>query len=116
MSNPQWNHVVHHETDEPAYRISDGKYEEVVWNYEDVNFPIYNDEGDTLDLEQVEQIPLTFKWNILYNPQDTEIIPAEFGGIVGDILMQIIEEGLDNDTIKFNTESGENNTPQLDSE
>jgi len=108
--------VYHHKTEEQAYRIGDGKYQEVVWTYEDVNFPIYDETGEHMNLDEVERIPLTFKWNIVYNPRDTEIESAEFGGMVGDILMQIIEEGLDNDTIKFNTESGENYTPQLDSE
>ena len=116
MNKPDWNHVYHHKTEEQAYRISEGKYQEVVWTYEDVNFPIYDEDGDNMNLEEVERIPLTFKWNVVYNPRDTEIEAAEFGGMVGDILMQIIEEGLDNDTIKFNTESGEDNTPQLDSE
>jgi len=41
---------------------------------------------------------------------------GEFGAVAGDILLELIEEGLENDAITVNTEGGENDTSSSDLE
>ena len=116
MNNPSFDFVVHKETQEEALKMQDGKYAGIVWQYADVRFPIYDESGNLIDPEAASEIPLTFKWKVLYNPNEADIESVEFNTTVGDILLQIIEEGLENDAIKINTASGEDNTSELDSE
>ena len=43
---PSYHYVTHRDTEEQAYRINEGKFSGVVWLYENVKFPIYNDQGE----------------------------------------------------------------------
>ena len=103
-------YVTHKESQQQGYRIGEGKYAGVVWNYRDVKFPMYTEEGVMLDPERAAEIPLTFEYEVLYNPTDENLTTGEFAEIVGDILLNIIDESLESDRIEFNTENRNNDT------
>ena len=96
-----YHYVTHKETDEQGYRIAEGKFAGVVWQYENVKLPMYNDEGLMMDPEQAEEIPLTFDYEVVYNPTDEDLATGEFGATIGDILLNIIDESLEHDTVEF---------------
>ena len=63
-------------------------------------------------MEEAEDIPLTFDYDILYNKDNKwhEESKDRFLDIIGNILFDIIEEGLDNDRLSYNTEDRNDNT------
>ena len=105
-----YHYVTHKETDEEGYRVSEGKFAGVVWQYSNVKLPMYNDEGLMIDPDQVEEIPLTFDYEVVYNPTDEDLTTGEFGATVGDILLNIIDESLENDRVQFNTKNRNSDT------
>ena len=105
-----YHYVTHKETEEQGYRVAEGKFAGVVWQYSNVKLPMYNDEGLMMDPEQVEEIPLTFDYEVVYNPTDEDLSTGEFGATVGDILLNIIDESLENDRIQFNTKNRNSDT------
>ena len=111
-NHPSYHYVTHRDTEEQAYRINEGKFSGVVWLYANVKFPIYKEDGTTIDLEEAEKIPLTFDYDILYNKDDKWNSESRdrFTDIIGNILFDIIEEGLDNDRLSYNTEDRNDNT------
>ena len=105
-----YNYVEHKKTKAPAFQITEGKYEGTVWNYEKVKMPLYGDDGNMIDLEEAEQLILTFEYDVLYNPTDEDLTTGEFDAAVGDILLNIIDESLESDRIEFNTENRNDDT------
>ena len=105
-----YHYVSHKETNEEGYRISEGKFAGVVWLYNNVKLPMYNDEGVMVDPERAEEIPLTFEYKVLYNPTDEDLSTGEFDAVVGDILLNIIDESLEHDTVQFNTKNRNSDT------
>ena len=108
----KWTYVVHQPTDQDAILIQEGEFEGVVSAVTNVKFPIYKEDGTTMNLEEAENIPLTFDYDILYNKENKwhEESKGRFLDIIGNILFDIIEEGLENDQISFNTEDRNDNT------
>ena len=108
----KWTYVVHQPTDQDAILIQEGEFEGVVSAVTNVKFPIYKEDGTTINLEEAENIPLTFDYDILYNKENKwhEESKGRFLDISGNILFDIIEEGLDNDRISYNTEDRNDNT------
>ena len=102
---PSYHYVTHRDTEEQAYRINEGKYSGIVWLYENVKFPMYNDEGERISPEEAETIPLTFAIEVLYNPTDEDLTTGEFEKTLGDILLNIIDESLQHDQIEFRTDN-----------
>ena len=100
---PSYHYVTHRDTEEQANRINEGKFSGVVWLYENVKFPIYDDNDEIVSPGDAEQIPLTFDIEVLYNPTDEDLNSNEFQQTVGDILLNIIEESLEHDQIEFRT-------------
>ena len=109
-----YHYVTHKESEQLGFRIWVGKFAGIVWNYKDVKFPMYNDEGLMIDPERAEEIPLTFEYEVLYNPTDENLSTGEFDAAVGDILLNIIDESLESDRIEFNTENRNDDTEQSD--
>ena len=103
-------YVTHKDTDQQGYRMGEGKYAGVVWNFRDVKFPLYTEEGVMLDPERAAEIPLTFEYEVLYNPTDEDLTTGEFDSVVGDILLNVIDESLEHDQIEFNTENRNSDT------
>ena len=102
---PSYHYVTHRDTEEQAYRINEGKFSGVVWLYENVKFPIYNDEDEIVSPADAEHIPLTFDIEVLYNPTDEDLTTGEFEKTLGDILLNIIDESLQHDQIEFRTDN-----------
>ena len=101
--HPSYHYVTHRDTEQQAYRINEGKYSGVVWIYDNVKFPIYNDDDEIVPPADAEQIPLTFDIEVLYNPTDEDLNAGEFQQTVGDILLNIIDESLEHDQVEFRT-------------
>ena len=108
----KWTYVVHQPTNQDAILLEEGEFEGVVSAVTNVKFPIYKEDGTTMNLEEAENIPLTFDYDILYNKDNKwhEESQGRFLDIIGNILFDIIEEGLDNDRISYNTENRNDNT------
>ena len=105
-----YHYVTHKESDTEGYRVAEGPFSGVVWLYRNVKLPMYNDEGLMIDPERAEEIPLTFEYEVLYNPTDEDLSTGEFDAVVGDILLNIIDESLENDRIQFNTKNRNSDT------
>ena len=108
----KWTYVVHQPTDRDAILIEEGEFEGIVCGITNVKFPMYKDDGSLVSLEEAEKIPLTFDYDILYNKDNKwhEESKDRFLDIIGNILFDIIEEGLDNDQLSFTTEDRNDNT------
>ena len=108
----KWTYVVHQPTDQDGILLQEGEFEGVVCTVTNVKFPMYKDDGSLVSLEEAEKIPLTFDYNILYNKDNKwhEESRDRLSDIIGDILFDIIEEGLDNDQLSFNTENRNDDT------
>ena len=101
---PSYHYVTHRDTEDQAYRINEGKFSGVVWLYDNVKFPIYNDDDEIVPPADAEQIPLTFDIEVLYNPTDEDLNAGEFQQTVGDILLNIIDESLEHEQVEFRTD------------
>ena len=101
---PSYYYVTNKETNQQAYRMGEGKFSGIVWTYHNVKFPMYTDEDVMVELSKAEEIPLTFDCELLYNPTDEDLSTGEFEATVGDILMNIIDESIKNDTVKYRTD------------
>ena len=108
----KWTYVVHEPTDQDAILIQEGEFEGVVYTVTNVKFPMYKDDGSLVSLEEAEKIPLTFDYDILYNKENKvdDESRNRLSNIIGNILFDIIEEGLDNDRLSYNTEDRNDNT------
>ena len=111
-----YHYVYHKETDEQAFRLQAGEFEGVVWAYRDVKMPLHDEEGNRIDLEKVESIPLTFSYDVLYNKEGVvnEDSLERFNSVLGDIIMTVLDEGLEEDQIEIGTEVGNDDTEQSD--
>ena len=105
-----YNYVEHKKTKVPAFKITEGKYDGTVWNYKKVKMPLYGDDGNMIDLEEAEQLVLTFEYDVLYNPTDEDLESDDFCNVIGDILLDVIDASLEHDQIKFNTENRNSDT------
>ena len=99
--HPSYHYVTHKETDEQGYRVAEGKYAGVVWTYSNVKLPMYGDDGELVDLEKAEQLPLSFEYKVVHNPTDEDLDTGEFSATIGDILLNIIDESIQNDQLQF---------------
>ena len=108
----KWTYVVHQPTDQDAILLQEGEFEGVVYTVTNVKFPMYKDDGSLVSLEDAEKIPLTFDYEVLYNIENKwhEESSDRLSDIIGNILFDIIEEGLDNDQLSYNTENRNDNT------
>ena len=104
---PSYYYVTNKETNQQAYRMGEGKFSGIVWTYHNVKFPMYTDEDVMVDLNKAKEIPLTFDCEVLYNPTEEDLSTGEFEATVGDILMNIIDESLKNDTVKFRSDDSD---------
>ncbi len=111
----RYHYVYHKDTDEQAFRLQEGEFEGVVWNFKDVKMPLDDKEGNRIKLEEVEHIHLTFGYDLLYNDNVVNEKSIErFNQVIGDILMNVIDEGIEHDQIKVNGQAGDNDTQQPD--
>ena len=105
--HPSYHYVTHKETDEQGYRVAEGKYAGIVWQYRNVKLPMYDDAGQLVNLDEAEQLPLSFEYDVLYNPTDEDLSTGEFASTVGDILINIIDESMENEQLQFKTRNND---------
>ena len=92
----KWSWVSRKEDKQASLRISEGKFEGVVYSYGKVVLPVeqkINDEGD---------LPFKFEYSILDNANiDREEFGNDFFTIIGDILVDIIDEQLQEENLEY---------------
>ena len=92
----KWSWVTRKEDKQASLRISEGKFEGVVYSYGKVVLPVeqkINDEGD---------LPFKFEYSILDNANiDRKEFGNDFFTIIGDILVDIIDEQLQEENLEY---------------
>ena len=95
----KWSWVSRKEDKQASLRISEGKFEGVVYSYGKVVLPVeqkMNDEGD---------LPFKFEYSILDNANiDREEFGEDFFTIIGDILVDIIDEQLQEENLEYRSD------------
>ena len=95
----KWSWVTRKEDKQASLRISEGKFEGVVYSYGKVVLPVEqkrNDEGD---------LPFKFEYSILDNANiDREEFGEDFFTIIGDILVDIIDEQLQEENLEYRSD------------
>jgi hypothetical protein len=95
----KWSWVSRKEDKQASLRISEGKFEGVVYSYGKVVLPVeqkINDEGD---------LPFKFEYSILDNANiDREEFGNDFFTIIGDILVDIIDEQLQEENLEYRSD------------
>ena len=95
----KWSWVSRKEDKQASLRISEGKFEGVVYQYGKVVLPVeqkINDEGD---------LPFKFEYSILDNANiDREEFGNDFFTIIGDILVDIIDEQLQEENLEYRSD------------
>ena len=95
----KWSWVTRKEDKQASLRIGEGKFEGVVYSYGKVVLPVEqkrNDEGD---------LPFKFEYSILDNANiDREEFGKDFFTIIGDILVDIIDEQLQEENLEYRSD------------
>jgi hypothetical protein len=95
----KWSWVTRKEDKQASLRISEGKFEGVVYSYGKVVLPVeqkINGEGD---------LPFKFEYSILDNANiDREEFGNDFFTIIGDILVDIIDEQLQEENLEYRSD------------
>ena len=95
----KWSWVTRKEDKQASLRISEGKFEGVVYSYGKVVLPVeqkINDEGD---------LPFKFEYSILDNANiNREEFGKDFFKIIGDILVDIIDEQLQEENLEYRSD------------
>ena len=99
MSEVKWSWVTRKEDKQASLRISEGKFEGVVYSYGKVVLPVeqkINGKGD---------LPFKFEYSILDNANiDREEFGEDFFTIIGDILVDIIDEQLQEENLEYRSD------------
>ena len=75
-------------------KIMDGQYEGIIYKYDKVAFePKPLESGD---------IPLRFTYDIMTNPNNEDIESLDFRNYIGDILVEVVQEQLEQGKLQFN--------------
>lgn len=80
--------------DYSCIKISEGKYEGVIYTYGKVMF--------ASEANQEDKLPLKFEYTVKKNPKGEDTESEEFRTLIGDILVEEIEEQLKNGQLQFN--------------
>ena len=92
----KWSWVTRKEDKQASLRISEGKFEGVVYSYGKVVLPVeqkINGKGD---------LPFKFEYSILDNANiDRKEFGNDFFTIIGDILVDIIDEQLQEENLEY---------------
>ena len=99
MSEVKWSWVTRKEDKQASLRISEGKFEGVVYSYGKVVLPVEQERNGKGDL------PFKFEYSILDNANiDREEFGEDFFTIIGDILVQIIDEQLQEENLEYRSD------------
>ena len=95
----KWSWVSRKEDKQASLRISEGKFEGVVYSYGKVVLPEENEINSKGDL------PFRFEYSILDNANmNREEFGNEFFTIIGDILVTIIEQQLQEENLEYRSD------------
>ena len=99
MSEVKWSWVSRKEDKQASLRISEGKFEGVVYSYGKIVLPVeqeINGKGD---------LPFKFEYSILDNANiDRKEFGKDFFKIIGDILVDIIDEQLQEKNLEYRSD------------
>ena len=89
--------VSREDEDYASIMIKDGKFKDVIYNYGKVSIP----EEDNLNEDGT--LPFRFEYNIIDNVGiPREEFGEEFFTLIGDILVEIIDEQLEEENLEYN--------------
>ena len=95
----KWSWVSRKEDKQASLRISEGKFEGVVYSYGKVVLPVEQEMNVKGDL------PFKFEYSILDNANiGREEFGEEFFTIIGDILVKIIDEQLQEENLEYRSD------------
>ena len=95
----KWSWVTRKEDKQASLRISEGKFEGVVYSYGKVVLPVEQEMNVKGDL------PFKFEYSILDNANiDRKEFGEEFFTIIGDILVTIIEQQLQEENLEYRSD------------
>ena len=95
----KWSWVSRKEDKQASLRISEGKFEGVVYSYGKVVLPVEQEMNVKGDL------PFKFEYSILDNANiDRKEFGEEFFTIIGDILVKIIDEQLQEENLEYRSD------------
>ena len=81
------------EDDFSCIKLLEGKYEGIIYKYDQVKFSTTeNADG---------QLPLKFTYDIMVNPNKEDVESNDFRNYIGDILVECVEEQLKNGTFNI---------------
>jgi len=72
-----------------------------------------NPDGSPLDLESVESIPIDFKFEVLYNPNELDLKTIEFKNAIGDVFMDILQGSIESEQYRLVDENRNDNSEEL---
>jgi len=113
MYNYDWR--VNKETGENGIVLLEGPYKDVIFTFKKSKVILKNEDGSPLDLESAEEIPIDFQYEVLYNPEDKDVLTLDFKNAIGDIFMEILYDSIKNDSYRLTDEDRNDNTEQSDS-
>ena len=95
----KWSWVTRKEDKQASLRISEGKFEGVVYSYGKVVLPVEHEMNGKGDL------PFKFEYSILDNANiNREEFGEDFFKIIGDILVDIIDEQLQEENLEYRSD------------
>ena len=112
MYNYDWR--VNKETGENAIVLLEGPYKDVIFNFKKSKVILKNKDGSPLDLENAEEIPIDFQYEVLYNPEDKDVLTLDFKNAIGDFFMEILYDSVKNDSYRLTDENRNYDTEQSD--
>ena len=79
--------------DYSCIKLTETPYNDIIYTYNNVKFASEENEQG--------QLPLKFTYEVKKNPNNVDTTSTEFRNYIGDILIEVIEEQLENGSIKF---------------
>ena len=75
-------------------KIMDGQYEGIIYKYNNVKFSSTENENG--------EIPLKFTYDVMTNPNKEDVESLDFRNYIGDILVEVVQEQLEQGKLQFN--------------
>jgi len=95
----EWSWVTRKEDKQASIRIGEGKFKGVVYSYGKVVLPVEQ------DINSKGNLPFKFEYSILDNANiDREEFGEDFFTIIGDILVDIIDEQLQEENLEYRSD------------
>ena len=92
--NKKYAFVQRENEDFTCIKLLEGKFKGIIYKYGKVGFAKDENADGTL--------PMKFDFDIIFNPHDTKLDKQEFIDYIGDILIEVLEEQINNGTAIFN--------------